>query len=118
MGPAATTEGSAARRSAYATSVHPAGSSKRLRRTPIDPSVPHHSIVLQLKHPTTHGRGDGVVPYESSHLPSASSEVLVPGFHLEVGKQGVTDELRRILRTHLQEAGADLPAGRPGQTGG
>jgi hypothetical protein len=67
--------------------------------------------VLQLKHPTTHGRGDGVVPYESSHLPSASSEVLVPGFHVEVGKQGVTDELRRILRIHLQEAGADLPAG-------
>ena len=89
-----------------------------LRGTPIDPSVPHHSIVLQLQHPTTHGRGDGVVPYESSHLPSASSEVLVPGFHLEVGNQGVTDELRRILRTHLQEAGADLPAGRPGQTGG
>ena len=89
-----------------------------LRGTPIDPSVPHHSIVLQLQHPTTHGRGDGVVPYESSHLPSASSEVLVPGFHLEVGKQGVTDELRRILRIHLQEAGADLPAGRPGQTGG
>ena len=82
-----------------------------LHRIPIDPSVPHHSIVLQLKHPTTHGRGDGVVPYESSHLPSASSEVLVPGFHLEVGKQGVTDELRRILRIHLQEAGADLPAG-------
>ena len=80
--------------------------------------MPHHSIVLQLQHPTTHGRGDGVVPYESSHLPSASSEVLVPGFHLEVGKQGVTDELRRILRIHLQEAGADRPAGRPGQTGG
>jgi hypothetical protein len=82
-----------------------------LRRIPLDPSVPHHSIVLQLKHPTAHGRGDGLVPYESSHLPSASSEVLVPGFHLEVGKQGVTDELRRILRTHLQEARADVPAG-------
>jgi hypothetical protein len=82
-----------------------------LRRTPIDPSVPHHSIVLQLKHPTTQGRGDGLVPYASAHLPSASSEVLVPGFHVEVGKQGVTDELRRILRIHLQEAGADLPAG-------
>jgi hypothetical protein len=81
-----------------------------LRRTPIDPSVPHHSIVLQLKHATTHGRGDGLVPYESSHLPSASSEVIVPGFHVEVGEQGVTDELRRILRIHLQESGADPPA--------
>jgi hypothetical protein len=78
-----------------------------LRRTPIDPSVPHHSIVLQMKHRTAHGRGDGLVPYESSHLPSATSEVLVPGFHVQVGQQGVTDELRRILRIHLQ----DCPVG-------
>jgi hypothetical protein len=89
-----------------------------LRRTPIDKRVPHHSIVLQLKHPTPHGRGDGVVPYESSHLPSASSEVLVPGFHVQLGKQGVTDELRRILRIHLQEAGAGLPTGGSGSLRG
>src|SRR5262249_3603926 len=81
-----------------------------LRTIPIDPSVPHHSIVLQLKHPTSHGRGDGVVPYESSHLPSATSEVLVPGFHTQVSEPGVTDELRRILRIHLEESGAVLPA--------
>jgi hypothetical protein len=80
-----------------------------LRSIPIDPSVPHHSIVLQLKHHTAYGSGDGLVPYESAHLPSATSEVLVPGFHLQVGQQGVTDELRRILRLHLQEVGADLP---------
>jgi hypothetical protein len=82
-----------------------------LRRIPVDPSVPHHSIVLQLNHPTTHGRGDGLVPYDSSHMPSSSSEVVVPGFHTQVDKPGVTDELRRILRVHLQEIGADLPAG-------
>jgi hypothetical protein len=76
-----------------------------LRRTPIDPSVPHHSIVLQLKHPTLHGRGDGLVPYQSAHLPSATSEVLVPGIHVQVDKPGVTDDLRRILRIHLQEMG-------------
>jgi pimeloyl-ACP methyl ester carboxylesterase len=81
-----------------------------LRGIPIDPSVPHHSIVLQLKHRTAYGRGDGLVPYESSHLPSATSEVLVPGFHVQVGQQGVTDELRRILRIHLQEVRANLPA--------
>jgi len=83
-----------------------------LRRIPIDPSVPHHSIVLQLKHDTAYGRGDGLVPYESSHLSSATSEVLVPGFHVQVGQQGVTDELRRILRIHLQGVGADLPTGQ------
>jgi pimeloyl-ACP methyl ester carboxylesterase len=80
-----------------------------LRGIPIDPGVPHHSIVLELKHHAAYGRGDGLVPYESSHLPSATSEVLVPGFHVQVGQQGVTDELRRILRIHLQEVGANLP---------
>jgi pimeloyl-ACP methyl ester carboxylesterase len=83
-----------------------------LRGIPIDPSVPHHSIVLQLKHHTAYGRGDGLVPYDSSHLPSATSEVLVPGFHVQVGQRGVTDELRRILRIHLQEVGADLRTGQ------
>jgi hypothetical protein len=81
-----------------------------LRAIPIDTSVPHHSIVLQLNHHAASGRGDGLVPYESSHLPSATSEVLVRGFHVQVGQQGVTDELRRILRIHLTEVGADLPA--------
>jgi pimeloyl-ACP methyl ester carboxylesterase len=77
-----------------------------LRRIPIDPSVPHHSIVLQLKHPTIRGRGDGVVPYESAHLDSAASEVIVPGFHVQVSQPGVSEELRRILRIHLEESGA------------
>jgi pimeloyl-ACP methyl ester carboxylesterase len=91
-----------------------------LRRIPIDQSVPHHSIVLQLKHPTIRGRGDGVVPYESAHLPTATSEVIVPGFHIQVGQPGVTDELRRILRIHLQESGEIVPtvdsAGPPQQS--
>jgi hypothetical protein len=81
-----------------------------LQRIPIDPSVSQHSIVLQFRHPTFHGRGDGVVPYESAHLVSASSEVLVPGFHVHLSKPGVTDELRRILRLHLQETRTAIPA--------
>jgi hypothetical protein len=80
-----------------------------LRSIPIDAGVPHHSVVLQLKHHTAHGPGDGLVPYENAHLPSATSEVLVPGFHVQVGQPGVTDELRRILRIHLQEVGAGPP---------
>jgi pimeloyl-ACP methyl ester carboxylesterase len=80
-----------------------------LRTIPVDPGVPHHSIVLQLTHHSAYARSDGLVPYESAHFPSATSEMLVPGFHVQVGQQGVTDELRRILRIHLEEVGADLP---------
>jgi hypothetical protein len=82
-----------------------------LRQIPIDPSVPHHSIVLQLKHPTLNGRSDGVVPYESASLPSASSEVLVRGFHTQVHRPGVTEELRRILKLHMAESPAGAPPG-------
>ena len=80
-----------------------------LHSIPIDPSVPHHSIILQFQHPTSNGRGDGLVPYSSSHLASAQSEVIVRGSHLEQGAPEVTDELRRILRLHAAES-ADAPA--------
>jgi pimeloyl-ACP methyl ester carboxylesterase len=75
-----------------------------LRRIPIDPGVPHHSVVLQLKHSVVNGPGDGLVPYDSASISSASSELIIPGFHTQVSRQGVTDELRRILRIHLIES--------------
>ncbi len=74
-----------------------------LRAIPLDSSVPHHSIILQMEHPTPHGRGDGLVPYDSAHLDSAQSEAIVRGSHLDLGAPGVTDELRRILRLHIDE---------------
>jgi len=86
-----------------------------LRAIPLDPSVPHHSIILQLKHSTPHGRGDGLVPYDSAHLDSAQSEAVVRGSHLDLAAPGVTDELRRILRLHLEESDPDPSTmARPG----
>ena len=73
-----------------------------LNQIPLDPAVPHHTISLQLNHFNPNG-GDGLVPYDSSHLKTAASEVIVPGFHLDIDEPGVTDELRRILRLHLAE---------------
>lgn len=71
-----------------------------LRQIPLDPAVPHHSIILQRGGPAPRGPGDGLVPYASAHLDTAASETIVPGYHLDLGKPGVTDELRRILRLH------------------
>ena len=87
-----------------------------LRAIPLDPSVPHHSIILQMKHPTPHGRGDGLVPYDSAHLDSAQSEVIVQGTHLDQDSPGVTDELRRILRLHASEVGF-VPSSEPEPNG-
>jgi pimeloyl-ACP methyl ester carboxylesterase len=47
----------------------------------IDPSVPFHSIIADLRDPPGPGGTDGLVPYSSSHLPGAASEHIVRGFH-------------------------------------
>ena len=78
-----------------------------LQQIPLNPAVPHHSIILERGGPSLRGPGDGLVPYASAHLDTAASEVIVPGFHLQIGKPAVTDELKRILRLHL----AEIPAG-------
>ena len=69
-----------------------------LDRTPIDPTIPYHSIIPQIGGalPT-----DGVVEYRSSHLAGALSEKIVPGTHFAQQHPDVTEELRRILRLHL-----------------
>ena len=78
-----------------------------LNKIPLDPSVPHHTIAMQLERFNPRG-GDGLVPSASSHLDTAMSEVIVSGFHLDIDHAGVTEELRRILRLHLAtEAGPD-----------
>jgi pimeloyl-ACP methyl ester carboxylesterase len=71
-----------------------------LHQIPIDSRVPYHSIIPQIagKLPT-----DGVVPYPSSHLDGAQSELIVPGFHSAQQDPDVTAELRRILKLHLTE---------------
>ncbi len=71
---------------------------KALDEIPINPTVPFHSIIPQIAGvlPT-----DGVVPYRSSHLDRAESELIVPGTHSAQQDPDVTAELRRILRLHL-----------------
>jgi hypothetical protein len=73
---------------------------KALDEIPIDPRVPYHSIIPQIagKLPT-----DGVVPYRSSHLDGAQSELIVPGVHTSQQEPDVTAEIRRILKLHLTE---------------
>jgi hypothetical protein len=42
------------------------------------------------------------VPYWSSHLASAQSELIVPGPHGSYELPETIDELRRILKLHLR----------------
>ena len=67
------------------------------------PGVCYHSIIG-----VTHGEGthstDGIVPYSSSHIDTAESEVLVPAWHHTLHDHPrAVQEVRRILREHLEE---------------
>jgi hypothetical protein len=68
---------------------------------PISPSVRYHTIVgvYKSKGPLAES-DDGVVPYTSSHLEGADSELSVPSWHDVQETPQAIIELRRILRLH------------------
>jgi pimeloyl-ACP methyl ester carboxylesterase len=92
------------------------GSSKRLPNSvwglkPTNPAfpvineppitVPYHSIIGDRGKGDCPNCTDGVVPYWSSHLDGAQSEVIVPGPHGSCELPQTIDELDRILKLHL-----------------
>ena len=68
---------------------------------PIDPSVSYHSIIPQLGIGPWLLQTDGVVPYWSSHIDGALSELIFRGFHTTQDEPPSTAEIRRILLEHL-----------------
>jgi hypothetical protein len=66
--------------------------------------APHHSIIGDRGKGDSPNSSDGVVPYWSSHLDSALSEKIVPGPHGSEQLPQTIEELKRILRLHLQTA--------------
>jgi pimeloyl-ACP methyl ester carboxylesterase len=64
--------------------------------------IPYHSIIGDRGRGDTPDSSDGVVPYSSSHLAGAQSELIIPSGHrAHVHPRGIA-ELKRILRLHLQ----------------
>ncbi|MBV9489182.1 MAG: alpha/beta fold hydrolase [Verrucomicrobia bacterium] len=62
--------------------------------------APHHSIIGDRGRGDTPNSSDGVVPYWSSHLTTASSEVIVPTGHGAMNHPRAIAEIQRILRLH------------------
>lgn len=78
---------------------------KTLDTLPLAPGVPYHSILGDrgkggnLNH-TKPQSSDGIVPYWSSHLDGARSEIIIPSGHwTNQHPQGIA-EVRRILHLH------------------
>lgn len=65
--------------------------------------APYHSIIGDRGRGDSPGSSDGVVPYRSSHLNGAQSELIVAGPHGSHELTPTVDELKRILRLHLRE---------------
>ena len=71
---------------------------------PLAHQIPLHTIIGNRKIPgPIKLSSDGIVPYWSSHLPMAASEIAVPSGHgVNEKRQGI-EELGRILRQNLTE---------------
>jgi pimeloyl-ACP methyl ester carboxylesterase len=65
-------------------------------------TVPYHSIIGDRGKGDSPNSTDGVVPYWSSHLDGAKSELIVPGPHGSQDLPQTIAELKRILRLHLK----------------
>ncbi|MDD5351073.1 MAG: hypothetical protein PHQ12_12750 [Chthoniobacteraceae bacterium] len=65
-------------------------------------AAPHYSIIGDRGRGDSPNSSDGVVPYWSSHLASASAERIVPGPHGSYELPQTIAELKRILSDHLK----------------
>ena len=75
---------------------------KLLNALPAAEDVPCHSIIGNREQAFTPGGSDGVVPYESSHLDNAVSELVVQSGHSVHRVPLAIQEVRKILLKHLQ----------------
>ena len=70
-----------------------------LDKLPIE--APHNSIIGDRGRGDTPKSSDGVVPYWSSHLDTAQSELIVPTDHGAMNHPKAVEEIRRILLQQL-----------------
>jgi pimeloyl-ACP methyl ester carboxylesterase len=79
-----------------------------LNALPIKPGLPYHSIIGDqgkggnLDH-TKPQSTDGIVPYWSSHLEGALSEVIIPSGHWSIHHPMGMAEIKRILLLHARQ---------------
>ena len=73
-----------------------------LNHVPFKEDVPYHSIIGNRKRGGEPGGTDGIVPYTSSHLDGATSELVVKSGHSAQQNPLGIQEVRRIMLEHLR----------------
>ena len=81
------------------------GMLKLLGKLEMSSGVPCHSIIGNRAEQGIPGGSDGVVPYSSSHLDSAASELVVKSGHSVHRNPLAIQEVRRILLLHAESKG-------------
>ena len=77
-------------------------------KLPITRGIPYHSIMGDRGRGDTPNSSDGVVPYWSSHLPGAQSELIVDSDHGAQYNPQAIREVERILKLNLSHSAASL----------
>lgn len=65
--------------------------------------VPYHTVLGDRGRGDSPNSSDGIVPYSSSHLEGAQSQLVVPGPHSCTEYPQTVEEIRRLLRLHLKK---------------
>jgi len=77
---------------------------EEVNKIPITPGIPYHSIMGDRGRGDTPHSSDGIVPYWSSHLDGAQSELVVPSAHNAEVNPDAIREVGRILKTDLSQS--------------
>jgi pimeloyl-ACP methyl ester carboxylesterase len=78
---------------------------------PITPGIPYHTIMGDRGKGDAPNSSDGIVPYWSSHMQGAKSELIVPSGHSAHQNPNAIQEVRRILVLNMRH----IPQERPNQ---
>jgi hypothetical protein len=73
---------------------------------PITPGIPYHTIMGDRGKGDAPNSSDGVVPYWSSHMEGAKSELVVPSGHGAHQNPKAIQEVRRILTLNAEHGEA------------
>jgi hypothetical protein len=82
---------------------------KDVSAIPITPGIPYHTICGDRGRGDAPKSSDGIVPYWSSHLEGAQSELVVPSGHSAHQNAQAIEEVRRILKLHITRSGSSKP---------
>jgi hypothetical protein len=75
-----------------------------VNKLPTTAGIPYHSIIGDRGRGNTPNSSDGVVPYWSSHLPGAQSELIVNSDHGAQYNPQAIRKVERILKLNLSHS--------------